>query len=63
MYDFMSVKDDVMKYANVCKKHTRLCIPLGTTFESLHLLLKWYLISSFPWERLWSFFTFDLGGI
>jgi hypothetical protein len=33
------------------------------TFESFHLLLRWYLSSAFPWERLWSFFTFYLGGI
>jgi hypothetical protein len=32
----------------------QLCIPLGTTLE---------LSSASPWERLWSFVTFDLGGI
>jgi hypothetical protein len=26
----------------------RLCIPLGTTLESLHLLLRWYFSSAFP---------------
>jgi hypothetical protein len=26
----------------------RLCIPLGTTLESLHLLLSWYFSSAFP---------------
>jgi hypothetical protein len=44
----MNAKDDVMKYANVCQKHTRLCIPLGTSFESLHLLLRWYFSSASP---------------
>jgi hypothetical protein len=41
----------------------KLCIPLGTTLELLHLLLRWHLSSASPWERLWSFFTFHLGGI
>jgi hypothetical protein len=26
----------------------RLCIPLGTTLESLHLLLSWYFSSASP---------------
>jgi hypothetical protein len=26
----------------------KLCIPLGTTLELLHLLLRWYLGSAFP---------------
>jgi hypothetical protein len=26
----------------------RLCIPLGTTLESLHLLLRWYFSSASP---------------
>jgi hypothetical protein len=35
---WMDAKYDVMKYA-----HTeRLCIPLGTTLESFHLLLRWH---------------------
>jgi hypothetical protein len=41
----------------------RLCIPLGTTFESLHLLFRWHLSSAFPQEHLLSFFTFYFGGI
>jgi hypothetical protein len=41
----------------------RLCIPLGMTFESLHLIFRWHLSSTFPWERLLSFFTFYFGGI
>jgi hypothetical protein len=39
---------------NPCEYTPRLCIPLGTTLE---------LSSASPWERLWSFVTFDLGGI
>jgi hypothetical protein len=31
--------------------------------ELLHLLLRWHLSSPFPWEQLWSFFTFQLCGI
>jgi hypothetical protein len=27
---------------------SRLCIPLGTTLESLHLLLRWYFSSASP---------------
>jgi hypothetical protein len=26
----------------------KLCIPLGTTLEFLHLLFRWYLSSAFP---------------
>jgi hypothetical protein len=26
----------------------KLCIPLGTTLELLHLLLRWHLSSAFP---------------
>jgi hypothetical protein len=26
----------------------KLCIPLGTTLELLHLLLRWYFSSAFP---------------
>jgi hypothetical protein len=26
----------------------KLCIPLGTTLELLHLLFQWYLISASP---------------
>jgi hypothetical protein len=37
----------------------KLCIPLGTTLELLHLLLRWYLSSASPWERLWSFETYS----
>jgi hypothetical protein len=51
------------KIKNAHKYTPRLCIPLGTTLESLHLLLRWYSSSASPWERLWSFFTFELGGI
>jgi hypothetical protein len=41
----------------------KLCIPLGTTFELLHLLFRWHLSSASPYERLLSFFTFYFGGI
>jgi ABC-type transport system involved in cytochrome c biogenesis permease subunit len=41
----------------------KLCILLRTTLELLHLLLRWHLSSASPWERLWSLFTFHLGGI
>jgi hypothetical protein len=40
----------------------KLCIPLGTTLEVLHLIFRWYLSSASPYERLWSFFTFYFGG-
>jgi hypothetical protein len=36
------------------KNTPRLCIPLGTTLKSLHLLLRWYFGSASPEERLWS---------
>jgi hypothetical protein len=26
----------------------KLCIPLGTTFELLHLLFRWHIGSAFP---------------
>jgi ABC-type transport system involved in cytochrome c biogenesis permease subunit len=41
----------------------KLCIPLGTTLELLHLLFRWHLSSASPLGRLWSFFTFYFGGI
>jgi hypothetical protein len=41
----------------------KLCIPLGTTLELLHLIFWWHLSSASPWERLWSFLTFYFGGI
>jgi hypothetical protein len=31
--------------------------------ELLYLLIRWYLSSASPYERLWSFFTFYFGGI
>jgi hypothetical protein len=53
-------------YAEVTYPHKstpRLYIPLGMSFESLHLLFWWHLSSASPQERLLSFFTFYLGGI
>jgi hypothetical protein len=44
-----------MNVPNTHEATPRLCIPLGTTLESLS--------SAFPQERLWSFFTFYFGGI
>jgi hypothetical protein len=38
----------------------KLCNPLGTTLELLHLLFRWHLSSASPYKRLWSFFTFNL---
>jgi hypothetical protein len=36
--------EDEHPHENTC----RLCIPLGTTLESLHLLLRWYFSSASP---------------
>jgi hypothetical protein len=35
-------------YAQIIKEIPRLCIPLGTTLGSLHLLLRWYFSSASP---------------
>jgi hypothetical protein len=43
------MKNDV--YAEDKNPHEytpRLCIPLGTTLESLHPLLRWFFSSAFP---------------
>jgi hypothetical protein len=37
----------------------KLCIPLGTTLELLHLVFWWYLSLVFPYERLLSFGTYS----
>jgi hypothetical protein len=47
MYVCMNAKDDVIKFQmydegkKMLKYTPRLCIPLGTFLESLHLLLRW----------------------
>jgi hypothetical protein len=43
----MNAINDVMSYANT-KNTPGLFIPLGTTLESLHLLLRWYFSSASP---------------
>jgi hypothetical protein len=38
----MQYDDDVKHTRAPTLKHTRLCIPLGMTFELLHLIFQWH---------------------
>jgi hypothetical protein len=41
-YDMMQYDDALTPIHTPTLVHGRLCIPLGTTFELLHLLFRWY---------------------
>jgi hypothetical protein len=47
-YDGMMWNDVYAEDKNPREYTPRLCIPLETTLESLHLLLRWYFSSAFP---------------
>jgi hypothetical protein len=47
-YDGMMQNDVYAEGKNPLEYTPRLCIPLGMTLESLHLLLRWYFSSASP---------------
>jgi hypothetical protein len=48
LYDGMMKNDIYAEGKNPHKYTPKLCIPLVTTLESLHLLLRWYFSSALP---------------